>query len=133
MIEQLTTNKKPNHFRLIQNGFGFMDKIRTEIGKQNETMEGRDKNDSHNCKKMQNVTYILECNDGSFYTGWTNNLDKRLHAHNAGTASKYTRARRPVKVVYTEAFDTKQEAMRRENQIKRLTRAQKERLVSSSL
>ena len=60
-----------------------------------------------------NYTYILRCADGTLYTGWTNDLEKRLAAHNAGTATKYTRPRRPVTLVYQEAFPTKEEAMRR--------------------
>ena len=78
---------------------------------------------------MNNYTYILECSDGTFYCGWTNDLNKRLAAHNAGTASKYTRVRRPVELVYYEEFDTKQEAMKRECQIKRLKRKEKEELM----
>lgn len=78
-----------------------------------------------------NYTYILRCADGTLYTGWTNDLDKRLAAHNAGTAAKYTRPRRPVTLVYQEAFPTKEEAMRRERQIKRLTRAEKLALIQS--
>ncbi len=78
-----------------------------------------------------NYTYILRCADGTLYTGWTNDLDKRLAAHNAGTAAKYTRPRRPVTLVYQEAFPTKEEAMRREWQIKRLTRAEKLALIQS--
>ena len=76
-----------------------------------------------------NYTYILRCADGTYYTGWTNDLDKRLAAHNAGTASKYTRPRRPVSLAYRETFDTKEEAMRREWEIKQLTRKQKEALM----
>ncbi len=76
-----------------------------------------------------NYTYILRCADGTYYTGWTNDLDKRLAAHNAGTASKYTRSRRPVSLAYHETFDTKEEAMRREWQIKQLTRKKKETLM----
>ena len=79
----------------------------------------------------RNYTYILRCADGTLYTGWTNDLDKRLAAHNAGTAAKYTRPRRPVTLVYQEAFPTKEEAMRREWQIKRLTRAEKLALIQS--
>ncbi len=78
-----------------------------------------------------NYTYILRCADGTLYTGWTNDLEKRLAAHNAGTAAKYTRPRRPVTLVYQEAFPTKEEAMRREWQIKRLTRAEKLALIQS--
>ena len=78
-----------------------------------------------------NYTYILRCADGTLYTGWTNDLEKRLAAHNAGTAAKYARPRRPVTLVYQEAFPTKEEAMRRERQIKRLTRAEKLALIQS--
>ncbi len=78
-----------------------------------------------------NYTYILKCADGTFYCGWTNNLEKRLAAHNAGTASKYTSPRRPVELVYTERFATKQEAMSREYRIKQLTRQQKIDLISN--
>lgn len=76
-----------------------------------------------------NYTYILSCADGTLYTGWTNDLDRRLAAHNAGRGGKYTRARLPVTLVYHEEFDTKEEAMSREYAIKQLTRAQKMRLI----
>ena len=66
-----------------------------------------------------NYTYILRCRDGSLYTGWTNDLEKRVSDHNAGKGAKYTRARRPVVLAYFEAFETKEEAMRREYAIKR--------------
>ncbi len=77
-----------------------------------------------------NVTYILRCSDGTLYTGWTNDIEKRLAAHNDGTGAKYTKPRRPVELVYMEAFTTKQEAMRREVAIKKLSRAEKMKLVS---
>ena len=76
-----------------------------------------------------NYTYLLRCSDGTLYCGWTNDLEKRLAAHNAGTASKYTRSRRPVELIYFEEFGTKQEAMSREYQIKRLTRQEKLALI----
>ena len=76
-----------------------------------------------------NYTYILKCADGSLYCGWTNNLEKRVSAHNAGTASNYTRTRRPVELAYFEQFETKQEAMSREYHIKRLTREEKLKLI----
>lgn len=76
-----------------------------------------------------NFTYILQCRDSSLYCGWTNDLEKRLAAHNAGTASKYTRSRRPVELIYFEEFGTKQEAMSREYQIKHLTRQEKLALI----
>lgn len=78
-----------------------------------------------------NYTYILLCADGTLYTGWTNDLDRRLAAHQAGTASKYTRPRRPVTLVYTETHATKEEAMRREYAIKQLTRDQKRQLIQT--
>lgn len=78
-----------------------------------------------------NYTYILECADGTLYTGWTNDLEKRLASHNAGTGGKYTRVRRPVRMIYAEAHEDKRDAMRREYQIKQLTRAQKIALLGS--
>ena len=100
-----------------------------------------------------NYTYIVQCADGTLYTGWTNCLQKRLKAHNEGKAglspfplvtcnfprlkahnegkagAKYTRSKRPVKLVYYEGFETKEEAMRREYAIKQLTRKQKLNLM----
>lgn len=76
-----------------------------------------------------NYTYILKCADGTYYTGWTNDLEKRLAAHNAGTGAKYTKARRPVELVYYEEAETKEQAMSREWHIKHLTRAEKEKLI----
>ena len=76
-----------------------------------------------------NYTYILSCADGTLYTGWTNDLDRRLAAHNAGKGGKYTRVRLPVTLVYHEEFDTKAEAMSREYAIKQMTRAQKMKLI----
>ena len=78
-----------------------------------------------------NVTYILECRDQTLYTGWTNDIKKRLEAHNQGRGAKYTRGRTPVKLVYLEAFHTKQEAMKREIAIKKLSRADKLRLIDA--
>lgn len=75
-------------------------------------------------------TYILRCADGSLYTGWTNDLERRVRAHNAGTASKYTRSRRPVELAYAEAHDGRRAAMRREWEIKRLGRGEKLRLCA---
>ncbi len=76
-------------------------------------------------------TYILRCRDGSLYTGWTNDIETRLAAHNAGKGGKYTRGRTPVSLVHVEYFDTKEEAMSREYAIKQLSRAKKEALISS--
>ena len=76
-------------------------------------------------------TYLLACADGSLYCGWTNDLERRLTAHNRGTGGRYTRTRRPVSLAYAEPFGTKEEAMRREWEIKQMSRAEKLRLISS--
>lgn len=75
-------------------------------------------NDNH-------VFYVLECIDHSLYAGYTNNLKKRVEAHNAGKGAKYTRAHGPVKCIYYETFETKQEAMRAEYAFKQLKRSEK--------
>lgn len=77
----------------------------------------------------QNFTYIVECADGSFYTGWTNDIKKRIECHNAGKGAKYTKPRLPVRLIYLEKWDTKQSAMKREAEIKKFSRKQKEKLV----
>lgn len=74
-------------------------------------------------------TYMVRCCDGSLYTGWTYNLEKRVAAHNSGKGAKYTKSRVPVELIYHERFITKEEAMSREYAIKRLTRAEKLRLI----
>ncbi|MBC5629906.1 GIY-YIG nuclease family protein [Clostridium sp. NSJ-6] len=76
-----------------------------------------------------NYVYILRCNDDSLYTGWTNNLEKRLKTHLAGKGAKYTKARLPVELVYYEEFEDKIEAMKREYKIKQLSRKEKLKLV----
>ena len=81
-----------------------------------------------------NYVYILRCGDGSLYTGWTNDLEKRVKTHAAGKGAKYTRARMPVKLAYSEEFETKSEAMSREWYIKhKLDKAAKEALIASAL
>ena len=80
---------------------------------------------------MMNYTYIVKCADGALYTGWTNGLQKRMKAHNEGkNGAKYTRTKRPVTLVYYEGFSTKEEAMRREYEIKQFTRNKKLELLS---
>lgn len=79
---------------------------------------------------IYNYTYILRCRDDSLYTGWTNDLKKRLADHNSGKGAKYTRGRGPVELIYYEAFSSKEEAMSREYTIKKLTPQQKRQLVS---
>ena len=76
-------------------------------------------------QENRNYTYLVRCADGTFYCGWTNDLDKRIKAHNEGRGAKYTRSRRPVTLVYWEEFSTKTEAMQREAAVKKLTRQQK--------
>lgn len=80
-----------------------------------------------------NYTYLLRCGDGSLYCGWTNDLERRLAAHNAGTGGRYTRSRRPVELAWYTVSDTKQQAMRLEACIKQLRRSQKEALVSGEV
>ena len=75
-------------------------------------------------------TYIVECADGSLYTGWTNDVEKRLATHNAGRGAKYTRPRLPVKLVYVEQHPTKEMAQRREYEIKQLSRREKIALIA---
>lgn len=76
-----------------------------------------------------NYTYMVRCRDGSLYTGWTTDVERRVKAHNEGKGAKYTHSRRPVKLVYYETFETKAEAMKREYAIKHLDKEAKEKLV----
>ena len=78
-----------------------------------------------------NCVYIVECRDGSYYTGWTNHPALRLQAHNEGRGAKYTKSRRPVRFVYMETYETKEEAMSREFKVKKLTRAEKLRMITA--
>ena len=79
-----------------------------------------------------NFVYMLRCSDGSLYTGWTNDLDRRLKTHAAGKGGKYTRARLPVRLAYAERVETEHEARSREWHIKRMTRAQKLALIKEA-
>ena len=81
---------------------------------------------------MQTYTYILKCSDNTLYTGWTTDLKRRLATHNQGKGAKYTRTRLPVTLVYYETFPTKRQALQREAAIKKLSRPQKERLISAN-
>lgn len=78
-----------------------------------------------------NYVYILECADGTLYTGWTNDLERRVRMHNEGKGAKYTRGRRPVQLVYWETCISKSLALKREREVKRLPRAQKLRLTEA--
>ncbi len=77
-----------------------------------------------------NYTYMLRCADGTLYTGWTNDLEARVRAHQSGRGGKYTRSRLPVELVWYETHADKAEAMRREWAVKQLTRAQKLALIA---
>ncbi|RBI64627.1 GIY-YIG nuclease family protein [halophilic archaeon] len=82
---------------------------------------------------MSDVTdhwvYVVECSDGSFYTGYTTDVERRVAEHDAGEGAKYTRGRTPVELVHAERFETRSAAMSREHEIKQLRRREKERLV----
>lgn len=73
--------------------------------------------------------YILKCADGTLYCGYTNDIEKRLATHQSGKGAKYTRGRLPVELVYYEEWDTKSDALIRECEIKKMSRAQKEKLI----
>ena len=72
-----------------------------------------------------NYTYILQCKDGSLYTGWTNDIEKRLGDHRSGRGARYTKGRGPLELIYLEVSDSRSQAMRREAWIKHLTRQKK--------
>ena len=76
-----------------------------------------------------NYVYLLRCADGSLYCGWTTDPEARVRKHNSGRGSKYTRARLPVTLVYTETYEDRREALSREWHIKRMSREEKMRLV----
>ena len=74
--------------------------------------------------------YLLECADGTLYAGWTTDLEERLAAHNRGVGARYTRGRRPVRLVYWEEWETRGEALRREAALRRLSRREKAALIA---
>jgi putative endonuclease len=76
--------------------------------------------------------YIVECADGTYYTGWTTDPPRREKQHNAGTGARYTRMRRPVKMIYIEEQTDKISALKRERAIKKMARAKKQKLVGLS-
>ena len=78
---------------------------------------------------MNYYAYIVECADGTYYCGYTTDLEKRMNTHNAGKGAKYTRPRLPVVLVYFEEFDSKEKAMSREWHLKQLTHAEKRTLA----
>ena len=78
---------------------------------------------------MSYFIYLVECSDRSYYCGYTNDLNKRIETHNKGNGGKYTKRRLPVELIYSEEFETRSEAMKRECAIKKFSRRQKEALV----
>lgn len=81
---------------------------------------------------MSSYVYVLRCGDGSLYTGWTNDLTRRLAAHQSGKGAKYTRGRLPIEMVYFEEMPDKSAALKRENELKKLKKAEKELLIKTS-
>ena len=79
---------------------------------------------------MNFYCYILECCDGTYYTGWSTDPERRLIRHNRGTGARYTRSRRPVRLVYVEELPDKGTALKRERAIKALPRLKKQKLIS---
>ncbi|WKB37191.1 GIY-YIG nuclease family protein [Terrilactibacillus sp. S3-3] len=77
----------------------------------------------------KHTVYILECEDGSYYTGYTTDVEKRLSVHRSGKGAKYTRSHKPIEVIHEETFPDRSSALKREYEIKQLTKQQKEILV----
>jgi putative endonuclease len=73
--------------------------------------------------------YVVECSDGSYYAGYTNNLSIRIRKHNEGKGAKYTRSRKPVKLIFSRKYETKREALQAEYRFKKLTRKEKEQFI----
>lgn len=84
-------------------------------------------------KENKNFIYMIQCADGTIYTGWTTDIESRLEAHNNGTGAKYTRGRGPVRLLYHEEFQSKGEALKREREIKKLKKEKKLKLISEAL
>jgi putative endonuclease len=80
-----------------------------------------------------NYVYILECSDGSWYTGWTSNIYKRFKAHQSGHGARYTRSHYPMRIIHLEMYEDPSEARKREYAIKRMSRKEKEKLVAGQL
>ena len=85
-----------------------------------------------NSIEKKHYVYILKCSDGTLYTGWTTDVQKRLETHNSGKGAKYTRSRLPAELVYTEEYDDKIKAQKREYAIKQLSRLEKEALIDNN-
>lgn len=81
-------------------------------------------------EETEHYFYVLLCRDGSYYGGYTNNLERRVRLHNEGKGAKYTRGRGPVTLIYSKSFSTKAEAMQEEYRFKQLTRNKKEEFLA---
>jgi putative endonuclease len=88
--------------------------------------------EEHRAAGKQNCVYIVRCADGALYSGWTNDIEARIKAHNSGRAAKCTRARLPVRLVYCELCESKSAAMKREYAIKRYSREKKLALIAGA-
>ncbi len=88
--------------------------------------------EENSASRDEHHVYVVECSDGTYYTGYTTNVERRVAEHNDGSGAKYTRGRRPVELVHVESFETQSEAMQREYTIKQLRRAAKETLVQQT-
>ncbi|MDF3000112.1 MAG: putative endonuclease containing a domain [Bacillota bacterium] len=106
-----------------------------KLGTMKKKSVAEEQNDARNDenyadRKKRDFVYIVECSDGTLYTGWTTDLEARMASHNCGGGAKYTRGRGPVRLLYSECCEDKRTALRRENQIKKLVRADKFRLIN---
>ncbi|MCM3588584.1 GIY-YIG nuclease family protein [Mesobacillus maritimus] len=84
-------------------------------------------------EQNEHYFYVLLCQDGSYYAGYTNNLGRRIRMHNEGKGAKYTRGRGPVKLIYSKSYSTKSEALKAEYAFKQLARAKKEKFLTREL
>ena len=100
--------------------------------------EARDKNMVKTLRRKSGIIkkyyfYLARCNDKSLYSGYTINIENREHKHNIGQGAKYTKYKRPIKIIYWEEFKTRKKAMQREAQVKRWSKIKKEDLINNSL
>jgi putative endonuclease len=84
-----------------------------------------------NQRSPDHCVYVLRCGDGTFYTGYTTDVERRVHEHTAGEGAKYTRGRTPIELVHAEGYPTRSAAMSREYELKQLSRPEKERVVEA--
>lgn len=103
--------------------------MEVSVKKMKRDLNRKEKNSE---EQKNSFVYIVCCADGSLYTGWTNDLEKRVRTHNAGKGAKYTKSRLPVKLVYYEKYGDKIQAMKREAAIKKLTRRDKLKLIEKN-